>query len=95
MTNGQLWYLLGFFTNSVANAGYAMIQMPCTIVTGGRTFYVRVESSTFLQQFVRVGKSLGLISSDNTLAQGVNNISLNHQSAYFVADLTDHTKWWS
>lgn len=92
MTNGQLWYFLGFISN---RNGFAMIQMPCTIVTGGRTFYVRVESSTFLQQFIRVGKSLGLISSDNTLAQGVNNIYINMQNAFFVANLTDHTKWWS
>lgn len=94
MTNGQLWYLLGFTTNLVASAGYAMIQMPCTIVTGRQEFYVRVESSAFLQQFIRVGKSLGLISSNNTLAQGVNDIRINSQNAFFVADLTDHTKWW-
>lgn len=94
MTNGSLWYFFGLDYNYTATAGYAMIQIPCTIVTGVRSYYVRVESSTFLQQFLRVGKGLGVITSSNRLADGVSMVVPNNFRAFFVADLTDHTKWW-
>ena len=94
MTSGQLWYFLTMDYNHVNTAGCAMIQIPCTIVTGARSFYARVDAATFLQQFLRVGRGLGVVSGNN-FASGVNRIDINNFRAFFVADLTDHTQWWN